>query len=281
MRSLLDRARPMVDLLWQRETQGRQIDSPERRAALDLSLRTALKSIRDPSVRNHYTAAIRELRGDFFRPRSQTTAGRASFRKGKTELATPGAKSSLLAQSEQAQDQFREAIVLAILCSHPAVATLFETRLEKIVFRTPGYGNIRDVILSADLSLPPIDIQARIDAETGPGTVEKLMSLRHVKIAPALGATADPQKIELALAEELAKLEADRGSAAEIEDAVGDMSGRVDEGLTWRLGQAAQARQKAARTSMPDTGTNDEEHKNLSEQLQNLIDRQIWVKKKR
>ena len=48
MQKLLESARPMVDLLWQRETEGKIFDSPERRATLDASLRKAVKQIKDP-----------------------------------------------------------------------------------------------------------------------------------------------------------------------------------------------------------------------------------------
>jgi DNA primase len=85
----------------------------------------------------------------------------------------------------------------------------------------------------------------------------------------------------MAVAEELAKLEASRGSAAEISEAMIDMTGLVDEGLTWRLGKAAEARNKANRSSIKDGGSEAGEAEILSKHLQNLIDGQVWVKKKR
>ena len=54
MQAVLDQAKPMVQLLWQRETEARQFDSPERRAALDKILRGHLARITDPSIRSHY-----------------------------------------------------------------------------------------------------------------------------------------------------------------------------------------------------------------------------------
>ncbi|TNF58490.1 MAG: DNA primase, partial [Rhodobacteraceae bacterium] len=61
VQAVLDAAQPMVRLLWQRETEGRVFDSPERKAALDLALREKLKLIRDPSIRNHYAQDIKDL----------------------------------------------------------------------------------------------------------------------------------------------------------------------------------------------------------------------------
>ncbi len=66
MQKVLDDAQPMVRLLWQRETEGRVFDSPERKAALDKTLREALKRIADPSIRAHYGEEIKQLRWDLF-----------------------------------------------------------------------------------------------------------------------------------------------------------------------------------------------------------------------
>ncbi|MEZ5771868.1 MAG: hypothetical protein R3D61_09660 [Defluviimonas denitrificans] len=44
----IEAAQPMVNLLWRRETDGKVFDSPERKAALDKSLRAVIKGIADP-----------------------------------------------------------------------------------------------------------------------------------------------------------------------------------------------------------------------------------------
>ena len=54
------------------------------------------------------------------------------------------------------------------------------------------------------------------------------------------------------LAEEFAKLEASRGLDAELAEAEEDLSGLADEAVTWRLGQAAEARNKAVRSENED-----------------------------
>ena len=84
----------------------------------------------------------------------------------------------------------------------------------------------------------------------------------------------------LCLAEELAKLDAHRGARKEIEDAVEDLSGLADEGLTWRLSQSALARHRADNPPREDAADLGEDRSALSKHLQNMIDGQIWVKKK-
>ena len=43
--AVLDAAEPLVTLLWRREVEGRVFDSPERRAALEKSLRAAVGKV--------------------------------------------------------------------------------------------------------------------------------------------------------------------------------------------------------------------------------------------
>jgi len=58
MEDLLEKALPMAALLWQRETDGKVFDSPERRAALDAALKRTLGLIEDPSIRDHYNRPL-------------------------------------------------------------------------------------------------------------------------------------------------------------------------------------------------------------------------------
>jgi DNA primase len=59
-----------------------------------------------------------------------------------------------------------------------------------------------------------------------------------------------------------------------------DMTGLADEGLTWRLTKAAEALHSAQRTTLEDSSDMGEDRAALSKHLQNLIDAQVWVKKK-
>ena len=53
----------MVELLWRHETEGRVLDSPERKAALDKSLRDSLRLIKDDSVRSRIVSLIEDVSG--------------------------------------------------------------------------------------------------------------------------------------------------------------------------------------------------------------------------
>ncbi len=54
LRRLLERARPLVDLVWEMETANRPSDTPERRALIRKELRRRASEIRDGSVQDFY-----------------------------------------------------------------------------------------------------------------------------------------------------------------------------------------------------------------------------------
>jgi DNA primase len=86
--------------------------------------------------------------------------------------------------------------------------------------------------------------------------------------------------VALCLAEDFAILAARRAARRELEEAMHDFDALPDEGLTWRLSQAAAALEKAGRSAAAPTDLG-EDREGLSNHLQSLIDNQIWVRKRR
>ena len=249
VQKVLDAAQPMVRLLWQRETEGRVFDSPERKAALDRTLREKLKLIRDPSIRAHYGQEIKDLRWQLFRP-AQPPRG---ARRAQTPApAAPDTRRSHLASAGPgAEDHLREAVILAAVIATPRIAVEFEAGLEALVCRDPDHAALRDIILSVAVS-DPGTLAAEIEARLGRAPLENLHALRHVAITPCV---RDPGNVDLArmtVAEELAKLAAHRGLEAEVADAAEDLAGPADEAVTWRLAQMVRARDEAVRSQKED-----------------------------
>ena len=56
---VLNGARPLVDVLWTRETEAGPLDTPERRAALERRLADLMNEIRDETLRRYYRDDIR------------------------------------------------------------------------------------------------------------------------------------------------------------------------------------------------------------------------------
>jgi len=252
VQEVLDRALPMVQLLWQRETEDRAFDSPERRAALDKALRAQIALIRDPSIRHHYGQAVKEMRWQLFNPRG---AGGARAGKGRWTPPDPvrtATRNSLLAAAgEDVQTRLREAVILATLILTPEVLEEFEARIEDMPCSTPDHARLRDLLLrhgAAGIE----SLHAHIAAEMGEGSVEKLCARPYVALAPGVRRPGDAELARQTVAEELAKLWSEMGLKAELAEATEDIAGVADESVTYRLSEAARMRRTSARSFKED-----------------------------
>ena len=232
MEAVLEGSWPMVRLLWDRETEGRVFDSPERRAALDKALRAAVGAIRDPLVRRHYGEAIRELRWALWGPRRAAPAARrAPWPRASREapVPTPAARASALAGGAEPEAALRGA-ALGLLLAHPGLAADFAHDIEALDCPDPEEAALRDALLGA--AFAPDPERALRDALGG-----EALERRRGAAAPALRPTGEVAR--LSLAETLAKLAARRSHAEALREAEEDIAGLADEWLTRRLSEAA------------------------------------------
>jgi DNA primase len=261
LQEVLEAAQPMVNLLWKRETEGRVFDSPERKAALDKSLRAALKTIRDPSIRQHYGEDIKELRWQLFRqgrrparspdrPFGSPAPFRGGMRGGKMQAVEPVAstRASLLATApeEEATISLRISVVLATLCLHPRLIDRHESKIERMPLSDDLHIQLRQVVLTHAHDADPDTCGARLARAAGPA-LETLLLHPQIRIQPHVRRPDDVDSAEKCLEMEFAKLEAHWGAEQELREAVEDIEGLADEGLTWRVSQAARARVEADR----------------------------------
>ncbi|TNF19613.1 MAG: DNA primase [Rhodobacteraceae bacterium] len=268
VQALLDQAWPMVRLLWRRETEGKVLDSPERKAALDKALRARIATIQDPSIRSHYGQEIKELRWQLFtagRRKAPARQGAGAFRRAPGRFSRFGAppwqvekgakdearQSTLVAAGDGVEAVMREAVILATAATTPDVVADFEDALERLDCADPDHARLRDLLLRHAGADPEV-LRREIDHALGPDALENLLSLRHVAITPCVRRPGDIDMARMTLAAEFAKLTAHQGLQAEIEEAAEDLSDVADEAVTWRLGQAAQARNLAAHGSHED-----------------------------
>ncbi|MBT8154142.1 DNA primase [Epibacterium ulvae] len=275
VQAVLDKAIPMVRLLWQRETEGKVFDSPERKAALDKALREKIKLIRDPSIRKHYGEDIKELRWQLFRGNRSSGTGRGDFKprgsrggngfrdgsrapwRGAPAGPVSTTRASLLAGAdERAFVQMREAVVLATLISTPDIIAEYESNLDRLECQDSDHVMLRDLIVRVGIDAPE-RLRDEIDYNLGPHTLENLMALRHVAISAGVRNPGDHETARLVLGEEIAKIESARGLDVELAEAANDIGAREDEAVTWRLRQAAQARNEAVRSESEDRANYD------------------------
>ncbi len=114
MEAVLAAARPLSDVLWEMTVEGRDVATPERRAALDRDIRELAARIKDEAVRGHYQHDLKERAYQLFRPQRQQGAQQPYVRKaqrpwrGKGEperdqLQTPPPASPREARSNERQ----------------------------------------------------------------------------------------------------------------------------------------------------------------------------------
>ena len=281
MNALLADARPMVQLLWQRETEGRVFDSPERKASLRKSLRDAVTRIKDKDIRRYYAESLKQLEYLEFRPKTWEP----DFKKrgAKALNVTPQLKASFLARGEvdRAIEYMRETAILAVCLRHAHIIGPFEGSLDTLELVEAGHQAFLHAILENHTSDDDAALYQRVCDTIGKSTVEKLMTSAHIRFLPAIKQQANDEMAISTLAEQLAKLNTERSLRKEIEEAEEDMGGLVDEGLTWRLHKAGEARNRAVKRDLDEMEEAGEDRLELSARLQRLIDGQVWVKKHR
>jgi DNA primase len=127
----------------------------------------------------------------------------------------------------------------------------FESGLEQMACTDPEHRQLRDTILRHAHEGAEV-LREKISSALGPDMLENLAAQRHVAITPCIRNPGDSEMAAMTVAEELAKLEAMRGLNAEIAEAAEDLTGFADEGVTWRLSEAARAADRAQRTGQED-----------------------------
>ena len=279
MKEIIQNAVPMIDLLWQRALEGQNLDSPDRRAAFDASLKNITKKILEPTIRNHYFAALKAKRSDLLRTTGITKSNIFTKNK-KNTFATIGAKSSTLAtksSDEKTVKSVRDVVIFAILFTHPELMKEFSYRLERMELQNKNYIELRNHILQ-NIDNKPEEIINLLNTKFSK-LIKDILNNPYVKISPALQKNNQKTMAIKILKEEFTKLETSEGMKKEIRDAIEDLNSAASESLTWRLGQATDARSKAQRSTLEEAQEAGEDKGEMTDFLQNLIDNEAWVKK--
>lgn len=190
MRQILDRARPLAEVLWSFET-GKPIDTPERRAALEKRLEQQVRSIADRSVQEHYRNFFREKLADRFGmrrgpngsrsgqakwPGNRRFGARMKFSRFGIERpwneAAPEADPGLLARR-------REEVLLALILNHPFLLNEMAEELTALEWRATDLDRLSRAIQKAHALQPDLEAAAlkRHVSDSGfAGIVERVLS---------------------------------------------------------------------------------------------------------
>ncbi|MGE7469735.1 DNA primase [Bosea sp. NPDC003192] len=160
-------AKPLVDMLWAREFEASQLDTPERRAAFERRLKEPLGLIRDEATRRHYRREIDERIGQLFAPPQQerfegrrqnggggNPRGGRGFPRGPERAPlslvrpSPQLSSSPLMQRRHGENQ-REAFILLALASHPDLVMRCVDEIAELALDGTAAERFRQALLDA------------------------------------------------------------------------------------------------------------------------------------
>jgi DNA primase len=168
LRSLLEQAVPLVDWLWQIETAGRHLDTPERRAALRKSLLDRTAAIAERSLQDLYAQEFKERLGRLFAPPPDAMRERRGGRStpwrgsGKGVGAAPLPRSAMLrsdGNTGRVRIRAHQALIAAIIQNPEIINDLTESLAALPMPPGSPLDRLRVAILNT-VGGPPLDTDA-------------------------------------------------------------------------------------------------------------------------
>ncbi|MCY3983023.1 MAG: DNA primase [Roseovarius sp.] len=249
MRSIAENAQTMVEYLFQRETEDKDFNTPERKAALKSILHQKVGKIKDGSLKKHYIQALNNMCWKLFNPWLDGRRGNAKSAPYNTHSKT---KKSYLASIDVANaSNLREALVLAILLRNPEFVAEFENSLENLQCQDPAHGKLLGILLRHRETASEILMSHALE-EIGQKSLDKLMKQPHLRLAPSM---RNPDSLETArmdLSDNIAVLKADRDHKSVVDEAARDINEHPHESVTWRLNEAKNNRDRVLQNSNAD-----------------------------
>jgi DNA primase len=220
---VLGRARPLVDVLWERELKSGPISTPERRAALEARVMALAATIQDATVRSYYQRELRDrlyqLGRERYARRGTSPAGRfpaafsASYSrpvqppdwKGRERGRLNGnerrsrikppfeaeARASAELVTHVSSISFREALILKTLINHPWLIDEHCEAIAAIQFSSDALTALRDEILAVHARQNSLDT-ATLRSQLSKLGVAKVVDLVARTITHASDRFAEP-----------------------------------------------------------------------------------------
>ena len=185
VRRILDLARPLSDMVWELEVEGKPADTPERRASLQRSVEQRVAEIADPMVREYYRTEMRNRLNRMRRPEAPAWqpggGGRKPFRRPGDPEPAPFAAGSAARRSGEGLDGSRqERVLLGALIERPALLHILAEELASLPIGHPELVRLRSGLLDA-LSLVPSGVDPAADEAAGDPSLEAQLILQHLE----------------------------------------------------------------------------------------------------
>lgn len=185
VRRILDLARPLSDMVWELEIEGKPADTPERRASLQRSVEQRVAEIADPMVREYYRTEMRNRLNRMRRPETPAWqpggGGRKPFRRPGDPEPAPFAAGSAARRSGEGLDGSRqERVLLGALIERPALLHILAEELASLPIGHPELVRLRSGLLDA-LSLVPSGVDPAADEAAGDPSLEAQLIMQHLE----------------------------------------------------------------------------------------------------
>jgi DNA primase len=206
-RRILGAAKPLIDMLWLDAAYGVDLATPERRAGLEQTLRSAVASIGHPDVRRHYEIAVRERLEQHFGaarrgPPRRMPGGRPSAAGRRFPPPQPtGPSASLLANPLVRENgrgggpSLSDAMLIGALILHPEIAAERLETLAEARFSGRGVAALAAAVAARLAESPDIrapELRAGLEREGHAGAVAAVLDkLQRAGLGPLAGADSE------------------------------------------------------------------------------------------
>ena len=183
IRRVLELARPLSDVVWDMETEGKSIDTPERRASLQRSVEQRVAEIADPVVRDYYRTEMRSRLNRLRRPEGSAwqPGSRRPFRGPRDPEPAPFAAGAAARRAGADLDSSRqERALLGALIERPALLHILAEDLAALPIANPELARLRSGLLDA-LSLVPLGVDPAADDAAGDAPLEARLIEEHLQ----------------------------------------------------------------------------------------------------
>jgi DNA primase len=151
MESVLASARPLSTMIWEMETRGRPVDTPERRALVEKALMDRARSVADASVQDYYIREFRARLREAFSDFSPVAGARRRFGPGgRPNLRGTGRdrlRADPLIGTEDGRAEARERVLVACVLNHPELLAEVADELVAVEIGSHEYDSLRLAIL--------------------------------------------------------------------------------------------------------------------------------------
>jgi DNA primase len=165
MESLIAGARPLADVIWDMETRGRAVDTPERRAAVEKGLMNRARTIADKQVQEYYLRDFRRRLREAFADFSPVAGARRRAPGGGVGagLGLGGARRRLasdpLIGTQDGSAEARERVLVTTILNHPDLLNEIAEEFTGAEIGSHELNSLRQAILDVVIASEGLDAE--------------------------------------------------------------------------------------------------------------------------